>query len=316
MSSLAEGIQSEILTSTGGVVYDQVAIAAAGETVEYVLPTDFHTCLIKVACQGDDTTDAATHAEEVRNIEAYEVFTTEGEALRVEGGNGVDPFYYSWWVQKEMRGSYRVGGDAADEEGVVVYKIPLSFECERWFNHAGEFAGLPLQIADRLRITYGSDANVGQDSRQATVQAFGLRKPRPIVFRTTIPDSYTAAVGQSHWTELPPDTRLQGVWTFHTTSWNADTANVDLTIDEQRLSYGRTSFFKRIKLVTQQNPIVGTAIANDPDKAIITSDCYTWWPLDPCCIGAGEPNPGNLVVESVGGQAEATRVYPVVWRLV
>jgi len=316
MSTLQEGTQSEILVSTGGVLYDQVAVAALGETVEFVLPTDFHTCLIKISVQGDDTTDAATHAERIANVTAYEIFTTEGEALRVEGGAGADPFYYPWWVQKDMRGSYAVGGDAADEEDAVTYKIPLSLGIWRWFNYAGEFFGLPLEIADRLRVAFTTDVLAGMDSRQATLQAFGLRKPKPKAFRTTIPDAYTAAIGQSHWTELPPDTRLAGVWTFHTTSWNSDTANVDLTIDEQRLAYGRTSFFKRCKLMQMQDSIIGTAIADDPDKGIITTDCYTYWPLDPCEMGAGEPNPGNLTVESVGGQAEATRVYPIVWRLV
>lgn len=313
---MAEGTQSQILVSTGGVVYDQVAIAALGETVEFVMPTAFHTCLIIIGCQGDDTAAPATHAQEIHNVEAIELFTTEGEALRIEGGNGMDPYYYSWWCQKEDLGSYRVGGDAADEEGMVVYKVPLSFGIWRWFNHEGKFAGMPLDLADRLRITFGTDAQVVQDSRQATVQAFGLKEPDPICWRTTTVDAYTAVIGQSHFSELPTDTRLQGVWTFHTANWNTDHALIDMNIDEQRLCYGRTSFFKRVKLCTMQGWLRGSALAADPDQAAETTDCYTFWPLDPCEEGKGEPNPGNLVVESVGGQAEPCRVYPVVWRLV
>lgn len=313
---MAEGTQSQILVSTGGVQYDAVAIAAAGETVEFVMPTAFHTCLIEIACQGDDDTDAATWAESIRNVEAIEIVTTEGESLRIEGGNGLDPFMYSWWVQKEKYGSYRVGGDAVDEEDVLVYKVPLSFGIWRWFNHKGEFAGLPAELADRLRVTFGSDANVGINSRAATIQAFGLAEPSPIAWRTTTVDAYTAVVGQSHWSELPTDTRLAGVWTFHTTSFNADTANTVLSVREQRLAYGRTSFFKRVKTISMQNPLPIINMGDDPATVATWEDCYTWWPLDPCEEGAGEPNPGNLVVESVGGVAEATRVYPVVWRLV
>jgi len=314
--TLQEGTQQEILVSTGGVLYDAVAIAAAGETVEFVMPTSFHTCLIEITCQGDDDTDPATHAEEIRNVEAIEIFTTEGEALRVEGGNGEDPFNYSWWVAKSRLGSYRVGGALADEESVINYKVPLSFGIWRWFNYAGQFAGLPLELADRLRVTFGSDTNTGMNSRQATVQAFGLRKPKPFAFRTAIVDSYTAVIGQSHWSELPTDTRLAGVWTHHHTSFDCDTANTVLTVNEQRLAYGRTSFFKRVKTIALQDWIRATAIAADPDPLQVPADYYTYWPLDPCEEGAGEPNPGNLVVESVGGVAEATRVYPVVWRLV
>ncbi|GAH87601.1 unnamed protein product, partial [marine sediment metagenome] len=103
---------------------------------------------------------------------------------------------------------------------------------------------------------------------------------------------------------------------FNTNAWNADHALEELAIQEQRLAYGRTTFFKRVKTMQMQDPIIGTALADDPDKGMITTDCYTWWPLDPCQMGAGEPNPGNLVIESIGGQAEDVRVYPVVWRLV
>lgn len=279
------------------------------------MPTAFHTCLIKIGCQGDITAGAPSFATKIRNVEAFEVFTTEGEALRVQGGNGADCFWYSWWVCKEPYASYHVGGDSTDEECMIEYVIPLSFDIWRWFNHAGQFAGMDLEIADRLRVTFGSDANTIMDSRQATVMAFGLKKPSPIAWRTTIPDAYTCVVGQSHWSELPTDTRLEGVWTFHTTGWNADTANIDLTVDEQRLAYGRTSFFKRVKLAIMQQR-VGFSTGLDPNLYLDPpTDCYTWWPLDPCGEGSGEPNPGNLVVESVGGVAEATRVYPVVWRL-
>lgn len=316
MSILAEGVQSEILSSTGGVVYDQVTIAVGGGVIEFVLPEDFHTCLIKIGVQGDNTTDTATFAEHIYNVTMFEIFTTEGEALRVEGGNGLDPFYYSFWAQKTLDQSYRLGSTSADEEKMIVYDIPLSLGTWRWWNQWSEFYGLPMDIADRLRVNFGSDTETGMDSRQATVQAFGMRKPKPKAFRTTIPDSYTAAVGQSHWTELPPDTRLEGVWTFHTTTWNCDTANVDLTIDEQRLAYGRTSFYKRVKLCTLQER-VGQAFTTQPSaEGDEPQDYYTYWPLDPCNMGAGEPNPGNLIVESVGGVAEATRVYPIVWRLV
>jgi len=316
MSTLGEGTQSQILVSTGGVLYDQVPIAALGQTTEFVLPTDFHTCLIKISVQGPEDTNPATYDELLANVTAYEIFTTEGEALRVEGGAGADPFYYSWWTQKDMRGSYMVGGALATEVAVVTYKIPLSLGVWRWYNHAGEFFGLPLEIADRLRVVFSTDAASGLATRTATIQAFGLRKPRPKAFRTTIPDAYAAAIGQSHWTELPADTRLAGVWTFHTTAWNSDTVNTELTVEEQSLAYGRPSFFKRCMLQQMQDPIIGNALAADPDKGMITTDCYTYWPLDPCEMGAGEPNPGNLVVESIGGQAEACRVYPVVWRLV
>ena len=313
---MAEGTQSQILVSTGGVQYDAVGIAAAGETVEFVLPTAFHTCLIEITCQGDDDTDPATFVEEIYNVIAIEVFTTEGEALRIEGGDGLDPFMYSHWVQKEKFGSYRVGGALADEESVINYKVPLSFGIWRWFNHKGEFAGLPLEVADRLRVTFGSDANTGMHSRAATIQAFGLKEPTPIAWRTATVDAYSAVVGQSHWTELPTDTRLAGVWTFHTTTFNADTANLVLSVQEQRLAYGRTSFFKRVKTISMQNPLVCIGVGVDPGSVASWKDDYSWWPLDPCMEGAGEPNPGNLVVESVGGVAEATRVYPVVWRLV
>lgn len=318
MSTLGEGTQSEILVSTGGVLYDQVAIATGGGTIEFVLPTDFHTCLIEISVQGDDLTDFASHVENLTNVLAFEIFTTEGEALRVADATGSDPYYYSWWVQQEPRGSYTVGGTAVLHENVTTYKIPLSLGISRWFNYAGEFFGLPLEIADRLRVTFGTDVQAGKivDSRQATLQAFGLRKPRPKAFRTTIPDSYTAAVGQSHWTELPPDTRLAGVWTYHTTTWNCSTANEDLSIDEQRLAYGRTSFFKRVKTMQLQNAILGSNFGDLHSKNMINEDFYTYWSLDTGEHGAGEPNPGNLVVESVGGQAEAVRVYPIVWRLV
>jgi len=318
MSTLGEGTQSEILVSTGGVVYDQVAVATGGGTIEFVLPTDFHTCLIKISVQGDDITDFATHVENLTNVLGVELFTTEGEALRVEDPTGSDAFYYSWWVQKDRAGSYHVGGDAVLEENVITYMIPLSLANWQWFNHAGEFFGLPLEIADRLRVTFGTDAQAGKivDSRLATLQAFGLRKPKPKAFRTTIPDAFTAAVGQSHWTELPPDTRLAGVWTWHETTWNCDTANEDITIEEQRLAYGRTSFFKRVKLLQMQEWIIGACFEADHSKEMINEDFYTYWPLDPCEMGAGEPNPGNLVIESVGGVAEEARVYPIVWRLV
>lgn len=317
MSTLAEGVQSELLSSTGGVVYDQVTVAAGGGIIEFVLPEDFHTCLIKIGVQGDykDPTGGG-YAMHIRNVEMFEIFTTEGEALRVQGGNGLDPFWYSHWVQKTLDRSYRVGGDTVDEELMVMYDIPLSLGTFRWFNQWGEFFGLPMDIADRLRVDFGADADVGIESRQATVQAFGMRKPKPKAFRTTIPDAYTAAVGQSHWTELPPDTRLQGVWTFHTTHWNEDTAAIDLGIDEQRLAYGRTSFYKRVKLCTMQQR-AGQSYNDDPALYFdVPPDHYTYWPLDPCEMGAGEPNPGNLIVESVGGIAEAVRVYPIVWRLV
>ena len=318
MSTLGEGTQSEILVSSGGVLYDKVAVATGGGTIEFVLPTDFHTCLIEISVQGDDDTDFATHAENLTNVLAYEIFTTEGEALRVADAEGVDPYYYSWWCQQEPRGSYTVGGTAIAQENVITYKIPLSLGISRWFNYAGEFFGLPLEIADRLRVTFGTDAEAGKvvDSRLATLQAFGLRKPRPKAFRTTIPDAYTAAVGQSHWTELPADTRLAGVWTWHKTTWNDSTANEDITIEEQRLAYGRTSFFKRVKTMQLQDAIIGSNFGALHDKAMINADHYTYWPLDTGEHGAGEPNPGNLVVESVGGVAEETRVYPVVWRLV
>jgi len=316
MSKLEEGVKSEILVSTGGVLYDHVAIPAGGETVEFVLPTSFHTCLISIVVQGDDTTDAATWAEEIYNVTCIEIYTTEGQALRVEGGNGLDPYMYSHWSVKDRMGSYRVGGDAADEESVIHYKVPLSLGLYRWFNHDGEFFGLPMEIADRLRVVFDTDAHTGMDSREATVQAFGLAKPTPVAWRTTMVDSYTAVVGQSHWSELPTDTRLAGVWTFHTTAFDSDTANLVLTVNEQRLAYGRTTFFKRVKTIALQDRLPLFANAADPADTLNFHDCYTYWELDPCEIGAGEPNPGNLVVESVGGVAEATRVYPVVWRLV
>lgn len=315
-STLQEGVKSELLVSTAGVLYDAVAIASAGETVEFVMPTNFHTCLIEITCQGDHTTDAATFAEQIYNVTAIEVYTTEGQALRVEGGSGLDPYYYSHWVVKDKMGSYRVGGDAANEELAITYKVPFSLGLWRWFNHAGEFFGLPRQLADRLRVSFATDLLTGMDSRTATVQAFGLAKPKPIAFRTATVDAYTAAVGLSHWTELPTDTRLAGVWTFHTTSLNCDTANTVLSVHEQRLAYGRTSFFKRVKTIQLQDRLPIFANAPDPADTLNFGDQYTYWELDPCEMGAGEPNPGNLVVESVGGVAEATRVYPVVWRLV
>lgn len=314
-STMSEGVQQEILASTGGVLYDAVGINAAGETIEFVMPDSFHTCTVIITVQGDDDTDAASWAERMANVTAVQMFTTEGEALRVEGGAGADPFNYAEFVTAGKSRSYAVGGDAANEEDVINYVIPFSLDVWNWFNYAGEFYGVPLQIADRLRVTFAADATVGMDSRAATIQAFGLRKPTPKAFRTTIVDAYTAVIGQSHWSELPSDSRLAGVWTFHTSSWNSDVATTVLSVSEQRLAYGRTSFFKRVKTIALQDR-VGFALTPDPAvESDEPTDCYTYWHLDPNQIGAGEPNPGNLVIESVGGIAEATRVYPVVWRI-
>jgi len=324
------GMEAEILASTGGVVYDAVAIPSGGETVEFLMPNTFHTALVLICCQGDDTTDAATHSEEIRNVETVEVVTKEGEALRISGGNGLDVFNYARIITGDHKASYRVGGNAADEESVIVYALPLSLGLWDWFTPGGDFFAMPKDIANILRVTFASDTNTGMDSRAATVMAFGFKEPSPKAWCTTLVDSYTAVVDQSRWTELPANTRLRGVLTFHTTTFNDDTTNTVLSVKEQRLAYGRTTYFKRVKTILLQAGLVEFNQFTDPAAQHDTtetgavnvyvspsqSDEYTWWNLDPGNRGEGEPNPGNLMVESIGGVAEAVRLYPVVYRLV
>jgi hypothetical protein len=289
-----------------------------------VLPKDFHVSDITITIQGDDTTDAATHAEEIRNVETIEVVTSQGAVIRIEGGTGLDTFWYSKNVTDEPWTSFRQGGDGADEESVIGYALPFGpqFLNPRFPN--GELGGIRAGDGDKLRLALGTDTNVGMDSRQATIIAHGWTGTPPSKYRTAIIDSYTTVAAESRFIDLPEVGWLSRVVNFATTEWNADTANTELSVAsfhvakeraQRQISWHTVAGGYGTQFVACPNPdaIIGTAPNRTFVSPVTIAEYYTW-KLDLGNQGFGWQIGTKEFLEAVGGVAEATRTYPVLWR--
>lgn len=310
------------LTDTASAVMRRATLAATPGTLEYNVPKDFHVCTIEVAVQGDDTTNVATHAEQIRQIETFELLTTEGTLTRISGGDGQDCFNYARMCTGRQFESWKQGGDAADDERVIDYLFPFGPRpFDPWFPD-GSLGGLPAGRADKIRITWGSDTNTGMDSRQATIMAHGYDSPAPTKFRTAVVDSYTSVADQSRGIEIPAGDWLAQVFFFTTTEWNVDTTNVRLGVEQFHIRRD-----KRTRVISWHT--VGGGYGSgyvecpNPDGLVPAEAAsivapfpnpeFYNWQLDMGNRGFGWPIADNEDLDAEGGVAEAVRVYPITW---
>lgn len=316
--------QVAYLTDNTGNLARRNTLAATPGTIEYTLPETFHVFTIEVAVQGDDTSDVATYAEQIRQIETFELLTTEGTLIRISGGNGLDCFNYARMCTGNLFESWRQGGDAANDERVIDYLFPLGkAPFDPWFPD-GSLGGIPAGGGKKIRIAFGTDANVGMDSREVTILAHGYDAPAPSKFRTAVVDSYTTVADQSRFIEVPAGDLLAKVMFFGTTEWNIDTTNVRLAIEQFHITRDKRTRLQSWHTVAGG---YGTGHVECPDPARGGNPAGTdsggmspfpnpeWyhWILDHGNRGGGWPIAGNETVEAEGGVAEAARVYPLTW---
>lgn len=291
-------------------------ISSSGGAVEYDLPNNFAISLIAITMHGDCDTDAATFAETLAGMGTIEVITTRGGEIYIEAE---DAYALGGYLKRGDEGVYVLGA-AADKENALTVYLPLAINVSKWFapdpiTGKMSYYGLAGHLADKLRVTWDSDTNAGSDSRQAIVQVFGYSGIQPKAYMTYREDSYTPTANQYRTQKVSGHGNLRGVFGFTTTNLNVDSANtvldvkqVDVWVDEKPI--------RQVLTLGLQKGAQGIQ-ADDPAGGTGGLDDQWWlWDLDPSAMGLGIPIVPNMKVACYGGNAAASRVYPLIYRSV
>lgn len=286
-------------------------LGSTGGAKEYDLPTDMTTCVIAITQQGDNTTDASTLAERLAGIGTIEVITARGGEIYIDAD---DLFYLTGYFDRDDVG-VDLGGAAADKEMATTVYVPLSLGVSKWFDRAGNLYGLAGKLANKLRVTWGTDANAGMDSRQATVQVFGWVGKDPLAYTVFRLDSYTSVADQFRTQKVSGAGKLRGLFGFSTTNLNVDTAETTLGVKEAHIWVNEKPILEALTIGLQKG--AQGILADDPaGQTGILSDEYWFWNFDPQNEGSGLPIVTNMKTACKGGVAEAVRVYPLIYRRV
>lgn len=291
-------------------------IGSSGGAVEYDLPNNFAISLITITMQGDCTTDAATYAETLAGLGTIEVITSRGGEIYIEAEDLVALDAY---LNKADKCTYVLGA-AADKELALTAYVPLGLSVSKWFatnpvTGKVEYYGLAGHLADKLRITWGTDAVAGSDSRAATVQVSGYAGLKPKAYMTYREDSYTSVAGQFRTQKISGAGQLRGVLGFTTTNLSVDSANTVLGVSEVEVWVDEKPVLEALTIGLQKGAEGITA--DDPaGVAGAIGDEHWIWDLDPSKVGLGLPIVDNMKVANKGGTAEAVRVYPLVYRTI
>lgn len=291
-------------------------IGTSGGAVEYDLPNNFAISLIAITMQGDSTTDAATLAETLAGMGTIEVITTRGGEIYIEAE---DLFALTGYLNRGDEGVI-VKGAAADKEFAFTAYLPLGINASKWFTinpitGKTEYYGLAGHLADKLRITWDTDAVAGADSRQATVQVFGYSGIQPKAYTVYREDSYTPTANQFRTQKISGAGMLRGVFGFTTTNLNVDSANTVLDVKELEIWVDEKPVLETFTIGLQKG--ASGVVADDPAGGTgVLDDQWFLWDLDPSQVGLGVPIVDNMKVANLGGNASAVRVYPMVYRYV
>lgn len=286
-------------------------LASTAGAIEYEMPSDFTTCLIRITQQGDATTDASTHAERMAGLGVIEVITERGGEIYIEAE---DAFHLSGYLDPTAVGSDFAGAAANKEMAMSLY-IPLSIGPRTWWDKSGNLFGLPGNLSNKLRITWDSDTNAGCDSRQATVQFEGIAGVTPTHYLTYRQHSYTAAVGAYQTERISGKGKLRGVFGFTTTDLNVDSAETTLGVRQCEVRVNEIPKLEAKTIGFQMG--ANGLLADDPAGQTGTMDAKYWiWDFDLPKVGQGFPIVPDMKVYNEGGVAEAVRVYPLVYRAV
>lgn len=286
----------------------------ASQAVEYDLPNNFTISLITITMQGDCDTDAVTFAEILAQMGTIEVITTRGGEIYIEAE---DLYPLSGYLAKGEEGVVNIGA-AADKECALTVYIPLGITARKWFainpvTGKVEYFGLPGHLANKLRVSWGTDTGI--NSRDAIVQVEGYSGIKPKAYQVFREDSYTSVANAFKTQKISGAGALRGVFGFTTSNFNVDTGNVELGVKEVNVWLDEKPVLEAFTLGKQMG--AEGVQADDPAGGTGSLDDTHWlWNLDPSNMGLGMPIQDNMKVANKGGTAEAVRVYPLIYRRV
>jgi len=317
MSAVGHFISS-FATTTAGVVCNQAALAS-GVTLEFPLPRTWSLIGdIRVTVQGLSSGDGVTHAELVEAITDFRIMTTKG--TEVHFNSGLDLSKWSAWC---MWGNNKIAahriGFADDQAVAITYVYPLGLGVQKWYNGDGDFFGLPGHMADRLLITFATNACF--DNHLLTVEYDGIKDgPMPIHYQCCDVYSYTAtAANQLNDIRLPEDALLRGVF-----AWSDINFNVDGIVTT--LSTSMCQIVKSNRVVLETQPLtrqygMQQLEVDDPVPGAeggfynLENDEHWFWDLDFGEGGHGYEIDADHAIRIRSGADDAVRIYRVYYSL-